>query len=128
MSAITIDLLDYLRKRGMDEESIRRITQSFDQRVEDALREAKAHADRHRAESDENAKVREAEITAKFVSVDKYHERDRTLATRDDINAALAGVRTEIAESRKDNRHTQRILMAVIAALIALIVKAYFPV
>ena len=130
MSAITIDLLDYLRKRGMDDESIRHITQAFDQSVQDALREAKAHADRHRAETDEkikanaeNAKAREAEFAAKFVSAEKYHERDKTLVTREEFRAEMAELRkdfrAEISELRRDmNTAFQRLFIGGLIAVI----------
>ena len=128
MSAITIDLLNHLRESGIGDETARRIARAFDLRVEEALREAKAHSDRNRAESEEKTKAREAQ----FVSATDYHARDRELATRADIG----DVRAEIAELRREmNTGFQRLFIGGLIALVgvlgsigALIAKLYFGV
>ena len=56
MSDIALTLLDRLRQNGVDDDDARRIAQSLDQSVENVLREAIAHADRHRAETAEHRK------------------------------------------------------------------------
>ena len=101
MSATAIQLLDHLRESGMEDDRAIKIAEAFDRRVEEAMCEAKVHADRGRAESEEKAKVQ-------FVSAADCHARDKTLATRED----LADVRKEIAahrvETREDNAETNR--------------------
>ena len=89
MSATAIQLLDHLRESGVEDDRAIKIAEAFDRRVEESMRESKAHADRNRAESEARAK-------AQFVSVDEYHKRDRTLATREDLNAAVSELRAEI--------------------------------
>ena len=129
MSAAAIQLLDHLRESGVEDEHAVKIAEAFDKRVEEAMREAKAHSDRNRSESEAQAeriraeakahsdrnraeseaqaeRIRtEAEERAKsqFVTVDEYHKRDRTLATRDDLNTAIAALRTDNAALRADN-------------------------
>ena len=125
MSDIALTLLDRLRQNGVDDDDARRIAQSLDQSVENVLREAIAHADRHRAETDEkigaaaaqvkanaerikaheeSAKAREEQLRTEFVPAAKYYERDKTLVTREEFHAEFAKVRAEIAEHRKENR------------------------
>ena len=89
MSAAAIQLLDQLRESGVENDRAVKIAEAFDLRVKEALEEAKTHSDRNRAEAEARAK-------AQFVSADEYHKRDRTLATRDDLNAAISEVRKEI--------------------------------
>ena len=107
MSVAAIQLLDHLRESGVEDEHAVKIAEAFDKRVEEAMREAKAHSDRNRSESEAQAeRIRtEAEERAKsqFVTVEEYHKRDRTLATRDDLNTAIAALRTDNAALRADN-------------------------
>ena len=91
MSAKAIELFESLRSQGIADGQARAVAEAFDASVKEAVREAKEHSDRNRAESEGRADDR-------FVSRDEYHERDRELATRGDI----AGVKGEIAELRKD--------------------------
>ena len=157
MSDIAINLLGHLRHKGVEDAAALNIAQSLDRQMEEVLREAKAHADRHRAETDEKIKAnaeqvkahaeqakaqaevfkaREDRIRAEFVSASAYHERDKTLATREDLTQLRVELRAEIAEIRKDNRHTQRLILGgiitIVAALIggfsAIIAKLYFGV
>ena len=53
-------------------------------------------AERIRAEAEEKAK-------SQFVTAEEYHKRDKTLATRDDLNTAIAALRTDNAALRADN-------------------------
>ena len=120
MSAIIIDLPDYLRKCGMADESIRDIAQAVDrcveERVQEALREAKA---------------REEHIQAEIVPVEKYHEHDQNLATREDFIAGFAEIRADLAEIRKDLRAIHRLLVIAIvgefAGFALILFKLYFP-
>ena len=105
MSAAAIQLLDQLRESGVENDRAVKIAEAFDLRVKEALDEAKAHSDRNRAESEAQAKTQ-------FVTADEYHKRDKTLATRDDLNAAIAAVHTAIATLRADNRAENAALRA----------------
>ena len=140
MSAIAIQLLDRLRESGVEDDRAVKIAEAFDRRVEEALREAKAHSDRNRAESEEKAKVQ-------FVSAADYHARDKTLATREDLHTEIAAVRADNAETnrRLDNIHDSlraeirgisRLLIGgfitlfapIVAGVVALIAKLFFGV
>ena len=78
MSAKAIELFESLRSQGIADGQARAVAEAFDASVKEAVREAKEHSDRNRAESEGRADDR-------FVSRDEYHERDRELATRGDI-------------------------------------------
>ena len=104
MSAAAIHLLDHLRENGVDDDRAVKIAEAFDQRVDEAMREAKAHSDRNRVETEEKAK-------ALFVPVADYHARDKTLATREDVG----DVRKEIAETNRRIDHVRDTLLAAIA-------------
>ena len=137
MSDIAINLQEQLRKSGVSDDDARRIAQSLDQSVEDALRKAIEHADRNRAETEEKMKAqvevlkaREEQLRTEFVPAADYHARDKTLITREEFHA-------EIAELRKDIRTLYRLLViaviggasafvAIIGGQIALFVKLYF--
>ena len=144
MSVAAIQLLDHLRENGVEDQRAIKIAEAFDKRIDDAMREAKAHADKGRAESEARA---EEKAKAQFVTADEYHKRDKTLATREDLNAATAAVRAEIAavraENRADNaetraevRTTNRLILGgfitvvvgivtIVAGIAALVVKAF---
>ena len=136
MSAAAIQLLDHLRESGMEDEQAVKIAEAFDKRVEEATRDAKSHSDRNRAESEAQAeRIRaEAEEKAKsqFVSVEEYHKRDRTLATRDDLNAAIAALRAEMSEIRTEVRATNRLILGgfvtLTAGIVAVVAKLYLGV
>ena len=143
MSVAAIQLLDHLRESGVEDEHAVKIAEAFDRRVEEAMREAKAHSDRNRAESEEKAK-------SQFVTADEYHKRDRTLATRDDLNTAIAAlradnradnaalraemseIRAEMAGVRADNRATNRLILGgfvtLTAGIVAVVAKLYLGV
>ena len=118
MSAAAIQLLDQLRESGVENDRAVKIAEAFDLRVKEALEEAKTHSDRNRAEAEARAK-------AQFVSADEYHKRDRTLATRDDLNAAISEVRKEI-------RGIYHLLLGgfvtIVAGLAAIVGKLFFGV
>ena len=71
-----------------------------------------------------------------FVAADEYHKRDKTLATRDDLNAAIAAVRAEVIEIRAEIRGIYRMLISGFAAVVvtlaagfgAIIAKLFFGV
>ena len=136
MSAAAIQLLDHLRESGVEDEQAVKIAEAFDKRVEEAMREAKSHSDRNRAESEAQAeRIRaEAEERAKsqFVTVDEYHKRDRTLATRDDLNTAIAALRAEMSEIRTEVRATNRLILGgfvtLTAGIVAVVAKLYLGV
>ena len=147
MSAAAIQLLDHLRESGVENEQAVKIAEAFDKRVEEAMREAKshsdrnrseaeAHSDRNRAESEAQAeRIRaEAEEKAKsqFVTADEYHKRDRTLATRDDLNTAIAALRAEMSEIRTEVRATNRLILGgfvtLTAGIVAVVAKLYLGV
>ena len=125
MSATAIQLLNHLRESGVEDDRAVQIAEAFDLRVKEALEEAKAHADRNRAESEEKAK-------AQFVTADEYHKRDRTLATRDDLNTEISGVRAEIAELRKEIRGIYQLLIGgfatIVAGIVTILGKLFFGV
>ena len=125
MSAAAIQLLDHLRESGVENEQAVKIAEAFDKRVEEAMRDAKSHSDRNRAESEERAK-------SQFVSVEEYHKRDRTLATRDDLNAAIAALRAEMSEIRTEVRATNRLILGgfvtLTAGIVAVVAKLYLGV
>ena len=143
MSAIALDLLQHLRESGVADDRARSIAELFDRRVteglresarrvEEALREAKSHADRNRAETEQKAR-------AEFVSREEYHARDKTLATRDDLLRVEKRMENGFAEIRKDIRLLYHILIGGLIALVgmflgllggvaALIAKLYFGV
>ena len=100
----------------------------------DQLRESVVENDR--AESEARAKTQ-------FVTADEYHKRDKTLATREDLNAAIAAVHTaitalraefraEMAEVRADNRATNRLILGgfvtLTAGIVALVAKLFIGV
>ena len=154
MSVAAIQLLDHLRESGVEDEHAVKIAEAFDKRVEEAMREAKSHSDRNRAESEAQAERIRAESEEKaksqFVTVDEYHKRDRTLATRDDLNTAIAALhadnaalraeiseiraefRAEMAEVRADNRATNRLILGgfvtLTAGIVAVVAKLYLGV
>ena len=136
MSATAIQLLDHLRESGVENEQAVKIAEAFDKRVEEAMRDAKSHSDRNRAESEAQAeRIRaEAEERAKsqFVTADEYHKRDRTLATRDDLNAAIAALRAEMSEIRTEVRATNRLILGgfvtLTAGIVAVVAKLYLGV
>ena len=136
MSAAAIQLLDHLRESGVENEQAVKIAEAFDKRVEEATRDAKSHSDRNRAESEAQAeRIRaEAEERAKsqFVTADEYHKRDRTLATRDDLNAAIAALRAEMSEIRTEVRATNRLILGgfvtLTAGIVAVVAKLYLGV
>ena len=136
MSAAAIQLLDHLRESGVENEQAVKIAEAFDKRVEEAMRDAKSHSDRNRAESEAQAeRIRaEAEERAKsqFVTADEYHKRDRTLATRDDLNAAIAALRAEMSEIRTEVRATNRLILGgfvtLTAGIVAVVAKLYLGV
>ena len=133
MSAAAIQLLDHLRENGVEDGRAVKIAEAFDKRVDEAMREAKAHADRNRAESEEKAKVQ-------FVTVDEYHKRDRTLATREDLHTEITALRADNradnaalrTELRADNRATNRLILGgfvtLTAGIVALVAKLYLGV
>ena len=115
MSAAAIQLLDHLRESGVENEQAVKIAEAFDRRVEEAMRDAKSHSDRNRAEAEAHSDRNRAEAEAQaeriraeaeekaksqFVTAEEYHKRDKTLATRDDLNTAIAALR---ADNRADN-------------------------
>ena len=136
MSAAAIQLLDHLRESGVENEQAVKIAEAFDRRIEEATRDAKSHSDRNRAESEAQAeRIRaEAEERAKsqFVTADEYHKRDRTLATRDDLNAAIAALRAEMSEIRTEVRATNRLILGgfvtLTAGIVAVVAKLYLGV
>ena len=136
MSAAAIQLLDHLRESGVENEQAVKIAEAFDKRVEEAMRDAKSHSDRNRAEAEAQAeRIRaEAEERAKsqFVTADEYHKRDRTLATRDDLNAAIAALRAEMSEIRTEVRATNRLILGgfvtLTAGIVAVVAKLYLGV
>ena len=87
MRPTTTDLMNCLRESGMSDEDARRVAEYIDKRVEEGLREAKEYTDRLCAEIDEKIKAQDAEIMARFDSVEKHLDRDRTLAAREDLHA-----------------------------------------
>ena len=132
MSAAAIQLLDHLRESGMEDEQAVKIAEAFDRRVEEAMREAKSHSDRNRAESEEKAK-------SQFVTAEEYHKRDRTLATRDDLNTAIAvlradnradnaALRAEMSEIRTEVRATNRLILGGFITLFVAIVAGFFAI
>ena len=104
-------------------------------------------AERIRAEAEERAK-------SQFVTAEEYHKRDRTLATRDDLNTAIAALRAdnradnaalraeiseiraefraEMAEVRAEVRATNRLILGgfvtLTAGVVALVAKLYLGV
>ena len=88
MSAAAIQLLNHLREGGVENERAVKIAEAFDLRVKEALEDAKAHADRNRAEIEAQAKTQ-------FVAADEYHARDKTLATRADLHENAVALRAE---------------------------------
>ena len=93
----------------------------------DQLRESGVENDR--AESEAQAKTQ-------FVTADEYHKRDRTLATRDDLNTAIATLRVEfraeMAEVRADIRAIYHLLIGgfvtIVAGIAVLVAKAFIGV
>ena len=86
-------------------------------------------AERIRAEAEEKAK-------SQFVTAEEYHKRDRTLATRDDLNTAIAALRAEfraeMAEVRAEVRATNRLILGgfvtLTAGIVAVVAKLYLGV
>ena len=117
MSAIALDLLQHLRESGVADDRALGIAELFDRRMKEALRDAKAHADRNRAET-------EQKVRSEFVSKDEYHARDKTLATRADLAETRqdlsARMEAGFAENRRDSRAIYRILIGVLIALIGI--------
>ena len=111
MSAKAIELFESLRSQGIADGQARAVAEAFDASVKEAVREAKEHSDRNRAESEGKADDR-------FVSRDEYHERDRELATRGDID----GVRKEIGGLRKDIAGANRRLDGLYIVLVGILV------
>ena len=97
MSAAAIQLLNHLREGGVENERAVKIAEAFDLRVKEALEDAKAHADRNRAETEAQAKTQ-------FVAADEYHARDKTLATRADLHENAVALRAEITGLRAEVR------------------------
>ena len=106
MSAAAIQLLDHLRENGVEDGRAVKMT-----------------------ESEEKAKVQ-------FVTVDEYHKRDRTLATREDIHTEIAALRADhradMAELRAEVRATNRLILGgfvtLTAGVVALVAKLYLGV
>ena len=127
MSAAAIHLLDHLRENGVDDDRAVKIAEAFDQRVDEAMREAKAHSDRNRVETEEKAK-------ALFVPVADYHARDKTLATREDVSALRAEIAAHRAETRAELRAISHLLLGgfitlfvpIVAGAVAVIAKLFF--
>ena len=147
MSAAAIQPPDQLRESGVENDRAVKIAEAFDLRVKEALEEAKTHSDRNRAEAearaDRNRAESEAQAKTQFVTADEYHKRDKTLATREDLNAAIAAVHTaitalraefraEMAEVRADNRATNRLILGgfvtLTAGIVALVAKLFIGV
>ena len=136
MSAAAIQLLDHLRESGVENEQAVKIAEAFDKRVEEAMRDAKSHSDRNRSEaeahSDRNRAESEEKAKSQFVSVEEYHKRDRTLATRDDLNTAIAALRAEMSEIRTEVRATNRLILGgfvtLTAGIVAVVAKLYLGV
>ena len=143
MSAAAIQLLDHLRESGMEDEQAVKIAEAFDRRVEEAMREAKSHSDRNRAESeahsDRNRAESEEKAKSQFVTAEEYHKRDRTLATRDDLNTAIAvlradnradnaALRAEMSEIRTEVRATNRLILGGFITLFVAIVAGLFAI
>lgn len=119
MSAQAAEIFEDLRRRGVASDLARAIAEAFDARLgeaadaakAEAVREAIAHMDRNRAESEEK-------MAARFVSQAEQNKRDRELATRADISE----VRGEIAELRAEmNRRFDAIYRILVVMLLAAI-------
>ena len=109
MSAKAIELFESLRSQGIADGQARAVAEAFDASVKEAVREAKEHSDRNRAESEGRADDR-------FVSRDEYHERDRELATRGDV----AGVRKEVNDLRAEmNRRFDGLYIVLVGIFVA---------
>ena len=114
MSAKAIELFESLRSQGIADGQARAVAEAFDASVKEAVREAKEHSDRNRAESEGRADDR-------FVSRDEYHERDRELATRGDVAGVreeIAGVRADIAIVNQRIDGLYRILVGILFAVV----------
>ena len=109
MSAKAIELFESLRSQGIADGQARAVAEAFDASVKEAVREAKEHSDRNRAESEGRADDR-------FVSRDEYHERDRELATRGDVD----GVRKEVNDLRAEmNRRFDGLYIVLVGIFVA---------
>ena len=135
MSAAAIPIYKLLLAKGVGEDEARAAAEAVvaeaETRLAENLQAAKTHADNAVASAVAKS---EEKADAKYVSQARFHEMNKSVATREDLNllrqsmeAGFAELRREIADVRRDNRRdnkfTHRVGMGVLLALFALVVK-----
>ena len=127
MSAAAIPIYKLLVAKGVGEDEARAAAEAVvaesESRLAENLQAAKAHADSAVAKSEEKA-------DAKYVSQARFHEMDKEVATRGDLNMlenSMGGrmdrMQSEIAELRREVKFTNRVGLGMLVALFAFVAK-----
>ena len=124
MSAAAIPIYKLLLAKGVGEDEARAAAEAVvaeaETRLAENLQAAKTHADNAVAKSEEKA-------DAKYVSQARFHEMNKSVATREDLNLLRQSMESGFAElrreNRRDNKFTHRVGLGVLLALFALVVK-----
>ena len=139
MSAAAIPIYKLLLAKGVGEDEARAAAEAVvaeaETRLAENLQAAKTHADNAVA----NAVAKsEEKADAKYVSQARFHEMDKSVATRADLSALEKSTSENLnllrqsmesgfaelrRENRRDNKFTHRVGLGVLLALFALVVK-----
>ena len=137
MSAAAVPIYKMLIAKGVSEDEARQaaeeaVAQAADARFSENLQSAKTHADQAVAKSEEKA-------DAKFVSQERFHELDKSVATRGDMagleNRMLEGftqiraeIRAESSDLRREIKFLNRIGIGLLAAIFIFVAKSFIGV